>query len=959
MVDWLTLPIFPQGALRESVVTTVWVGIFVFSLFNLRFGWTFSGLVVPGYLLPLIMLKPLTACVITGEAIISYYLVVLIAILPERLGIWCRFFGRDRFFAILLSSVVVRLVCDGWLLPEFGAYLQANWLPGFNYRADFFSFGTVVVALMANAFWKPGAAKGLMTLSIVTGVSFLLVRFILIPFTNFNITGLEFMYEDFATSFLASPKVYIVLLTVAFLASYLNRRYGWEYNGIIIPALFGLIWHQPLKVVFSFVEAVMVVIIALGVIRLPVIKDMTIEGARKLLLFFNISFLLKLILGHALIRYAPYTQITDYYGFGYLLPTLIAVKVFDKGTPLRLGVVTVQVAFVGSIIACIIGYSMTLLPRSQYDTPRTATNAPSVSVDTITLVDHLNNCKQFMYKGLHPGSFTVPIDREMRQFEEALTILKGVTDNRDGRRLQLARDLLGELQFDTVLIEDRYLSINESTNYRGWGTYVIDLKSPEGCIVEVPASLDEWSTFETGLALLRVFNARALAVAGSKLATNPDQSSNVLMRPRTPFHVFHKVMNEGNVIQVRGYSQKNNRRLFRNISGGKNIVGTPPSHSSLWVKNRMPIGVVLETLEQVDISLDIHWVPASLPNIQQDTSAFGFAELWLTRSDRRHLMSTTLYDNKLIQPDNAVKRIDGFLLDNILKSKTAIARAGTNHYSPPSLSEALYFDQEILAPIFDLSAQAYTNGGFTAGSQEYLGIISNLCKQIGYETIWYRHKATQQDYFILKEADTVAKRRHWGTFVIRLGEADPYLVQIPRPLYDQNSFEFGVRLFERLKARALVISGAHRHANRDGSADILNPDLKVNMVNLFSQVYLRSQGDRSAMVIQCRALSNSFPERDTVDGLIALADGTRTTEELSPLCSKFYAHLKENNLNIKLVDGSYNTAGVGINRAVGSGDLRQGGGGGGMEGGGGVRGEMLRKHDSTVNTEFMNEQTVC
>ena len=58
------LPIFPEGGLASSVITTVWVGVWVLCLFNLRFGWVLSGLVVPGYLVPLIIVKPVSALVI-------------------------------------------------------------------------------------------------------------------------------------------------------------------------------------------------------------------------------------------------------------------------------------------------------------------------------------------------------------------------------------------------------------------------------------------------------------------------------------------------------------------------------------------------------------------------------------------------------------------------------------------------------------------------------------------------------------------------------------------------------------------------------------------------------------------------------------------------------------------------------------------------------------------------------
>src|SRR3546814_12285958 len=40
------LPLVPEGGLASSVITTVWVGVFVLCFFNLRFGWVLSGLAI-------------------------------------------------------------------------------------------------------------------------------------------------------------------------------------------------------------------------------------------------------------------------------------------------------------------------------------------------------------------------------------------------------------------------------------------------------------------------------------------------------------------------------------------------------------------------------------------------------------------------------------------------------------------------------------------------------------------------------------------------------------------------------------------------------------------------------------------------------------------------------------------------------------------------------------------------
>lgn len=145
----MELSLFPQGALSSSVITTVWVGVAVIAFLNLRFGTTLSGLVIPGYLVPLLLLRPVSALVIVGEGLLTFLLGYLLA---EKLPKWLRyaeFFGRDRFFALVLISVAVRLVMDGFCLPWLGEQLWNHGLQ-FDYRNNLHSFGLIIVALIAN-----------------------------------------------------------------------------------------------------------------------------------------------------------------------------------------------------------------------------------------------------------------------------------------------------------------------------------------------------------------------------------------------------------------------------------------------------------------------------------------------------------------------------------------------------------------------------------------------------------------------------------------------------------------------------------------------------------------------------------------------------------------------------------------------------------------------------------------
>lgn len=357
------LPIFPEGALASSVITTVWVGVLVLCFFNLRFGWVLSGLVVPGYVVPLMIVKPLAAAVILVEAILAY---LIVWVFSEKLahGRYPSLFGRDRFMGLILASIAVRLAMDGWALPHLADWLADNFNRQLDWQSDLQSFGLVIISLLANQFWKPGLSRGLFATAVVTGLTFVIVRYGLMELTNFRMSGVTYLYEGLASSVLASPKAYMILVLTALYASHMNVRYGWDFSGILIPALIALQWYQPTKIVTSFVEAAAIYLIARQLLKTPWLAGVTMEGANKILLFFNISFVLKLIVGHALVWLALDVKTTDFYGFGYLLSTLLAIKAHDKDIFPRLMRSTLQVSLIGAGLGNLAGLALAAIVPS-------------------------------------------------------------------------------------------------------------------------------------------------------------------------------------------------------------------------------------------------------------------------------------------------------------------------------------------------------------------------------------------------------------------------------------------------------------------------------------------------------------------------------------------------------------------------------------------------------------------
>ena len=905
------IAIFPEGSLDSSVVTTVWIGVVVYSFFNLRFGWAASGLVVPGYLVPLLFVKPWSGIVIIVEAILAYLLFQAASKGGSRMGLWHNLFGRDRFFAILLAGVFVRIVCDGWLLPAIGAYVVQTFNIEFDYRSNLQSFGLLVVALMANQFYKPGLRKGLYMFFVILGITYCIVRFVLIPYTNYNIINLQFMYEGVAESLLSAPKAYIVLLTAAYLASQFNLIYGWDFNGILLPSLLALQLYEPGKLAATFVEAFAIYLLALFVLKLPPYRRKTIEGVRKLMLFFNISFLYKFAVGYLVIQFFPQHQVSDYFGLGYLLPTLMAARMHEKEIAIRYSVTTLCTAGCAALAGNIVGFLLVLAggvgPMAPA-APSTAAVREPIRMQT-PLTNTILMDKIDLYAQSHPDSFRVPLPAEIHAFTQGLKNLKQHVESGSGESLNLAQQWLIGANYTIVRVDERYLYLREMTPRNGWGVYVLDMKQADGILVSAPAALDEWRTLESSLALFQRLKGRALAISGSKRKTNRNGSSDVLLSRQNLFQVFHRELGDRNVLQVRGYTAGSERAL-RGLRENEDALSVESLESTIWIRSRIPSSLNLAELESLVGGLEVEWRRPPLQNVQRDVCVSGFAELWMNRNDRRLLPARIFVETDPVSSKVSAQRIDGYLQDWLLGTKGEIADRGSNAYRQPREEELLYLDREVLTPLWRLVQHGFRVGEAAMDFDGELETIASSASVLGYGLILYRHEVTGHEFVIFAETAPLELRRYWGTYVFRLGAAQPFILHVIRPLFERFSFEYGVELFERLQARAILISGTHRNANMDGSSDLVQMGNRASLFNLVHQVVLRESDDEPYGVISCRAFGLSA-ERDMpdTDAVVAFADGTMDEADATLFGKQLLAQLEEDRVSYMFSNGSRSTAG--------------------------------------------------
>ncbi len=911
-----TLPIFPEGSLAESVVTTVWVGVFVLCLLNLRFGWTLSGLVVPGYIVPLILVKPLAALVVFGEGVLTYLIVYSLTKIAIRSGRGANLFGRDRFYALVLTSIGVRVAFDGYLFPYLSRLAAPGWLLELDLVNNLHSFGLIIVSLIANQFWKPGLVRGLTPFLTTVGITYLIVRYPLMHWTNFSVGSFQYMYEDIAASVLASPKAYILLVTTAFIASRLNLYYSWDFNGILIPSLIAIQWYEPLKVLTSFAEAWIIFLAGSNLLKLKWFKETTIEGARKILLFFNISFAYKMLLGHILIRLFPGLQVSDCFGFGYLLTSLLAMKMHDKGIPIRITRTTLQASIVGAAVASAVGFLLTLLPQ-EWSAPASAeavAKGPESVESSQTLIDRLRADKVLLYQWRRPGRVLAPMPSELDAFTAGLRSLRGYLGDRDPERLERARLRLSAARYDVSRHEGRYLYLSENAPRNGWGTYVLDEETPRGLLVEVPAPLDEWATMESGAFLFKVFNARAFSISSGGGRFEETEGPAALSTRRTFFDAFHRVFAAQDVLEVRGYSAGVVRSLYGR-QPGRGSLESPDIPSSIWVKSQLPPGLSLSLLKELVNDIRVEWRSPSFKNLEREATASGFAELFLKRDDRKRLLARWAIGSWL--PGQAAGREEPeelgtglSLREWLLGLGVSIAQRGTNLYVPPSPESLLFLDEEVLKPAVKLMVQAGQGGISKADTAIDIEALRGPARALDYEVLLHEDPGSGKEYLILCEDRKAARPRRWGTWVVRLGPHRPFALEVPHPDYEENTLEYGVALFEKLNAACLLVAGSHPKCNTDGSADVVLFENRRSFFNLVNQVILRETGVDPFCVVQLRALGYrqgaGLPD---ADALLAFSDASCADDTLSPLAKELVGSLRRGGVSVRLVDGSRPTAG--------------------------------------------------
>jgi hypothetical protein len=146
--------------------------------------------------------------------------------------------------------------------------------------------------------------------------------------------------------------------------------------------------------------------------------------------------------------------------------------------------------------------------------------------------------------------------------------------------------------------------------------------------------------------------------------------------------------------------------------------------------------------------------------------------------------------------------VKGSFRNQISLLESNMPRAKSESYAPPTNVEQADFDRLTSAIIENDLARAV-----------------QLATQNNYQLNYYVDRGDNYSVsYLLREQKPIQKG--WGLYAFRLDSTSKIIVEAPHPLYDKKTPSIALDVYRALDARALLIAGAQRNANRDGSADV-------------------------------------------------------------------------------------------------------------------------------------------
>ena len=148
-----------------------------------------------------------------------------------------------------------------------------------------------------------------------------------------------------------------------------------------------------------------------------------------------------------------------------------------------------------------------------------------------------------------------------------------------------------------------------------------------------------------------------------------------------------------------------------------------------------------------------------------------------------------------------MESVDGKLINQVGRLEKNLPRANSEGYIVPTDEEKKIF------------ANIVTNLRDNKLEDALVSATDNA-----YELLWYADNNDDNAVsYLLRESDP--SQKGWGLYVFRVGTDSNIIIEAPHPVYDEGTPSIAVNIYRALDARAVLVAGAHRDANRDHSAD--------------------------------------------------------------------------------------------------------------------------------------------
>ncbi len=821
--DPIAFNLFPASGLDNSLFTAVLLGLLLLFLLTESWGWVFTGLVVPGYLASVIVIQPMAGIVIGLEAVFTYLVARAISDWAAPVMPWNRFFGRERFFLILLVSVAVRLAFESALLPALGGALAgAGWVAP-SVVGNLFSVGLIVVPLTANMLWKTGLWRGVPQVAVPTALIYAALQLVLIPYTNLSISDFELSYENVAMGFLHSPKTYIVLLTAAYLAMRNSVEWGWDSHGIVVLALVALAWLSPLKVVTTVVEVVLLVLVIRVLLSAPILRSANLEGPRRLVLVFAVGFALKFVACHLLAQRYPGLKATDYFGFGYLLPSLLALKALQRGSLAVVLLPTLQTSLVALGIGTGIGLSLALLQPAGGGLRPLPTSDAGDGPRAEEVVSQVHRVTGRLLTG-PPARHRRPSGEQQDAFRRLVhdLVVTGTLGERDRRALA---EGIGVELGQTVDPADGegYWVLAEpegsTGDLAGWGMVIAREDADRPLVVEVPHPLAEPGTLLAGARLFDALDASVLLVSGIDPLADPEAGFGIGGRGDVPLVAARRAVAGRPVLEVRD--------------------GSPGEGNSLWIPRDLPSSLDLAALREVAGATELQFDPPD------GTDAYGAG----ARQDRIQLRLSDAGLGRALagaypeDPSRPLARTSTSGLSGLARDPWFEDLIGAWGHRDETETELRFLEREVLLPML-------TRGIELEVDDDLLRRLDASASLAGYTV---QRIVLDDGEVVILLAEERPAIRGWGTVLVRPRAATSRYLAVPRPVREPRTVDLALHLMRLLDASLLVIAGAPPPGTAGHTADVLDTD---GLATLFTHVHRiahrTAPTDRPAVGLQVR-----------------------------------------------------------------------------------------------------------